>query len=67
MQQEVARTMFGLGLPEIIIILVIVLFVFGAGKLPDVASGLGKSIKGFRKSLQEPESDKETGAGKDKE
>ncbi len=39
-------------------ILVIALLVFGAGKLPEVASGLGRSIKGFKKAMQEPESDK---------
>jgi sec-independent protein translocase protein TatA len=54
--------MFGLGMPEIVIIMVIALLVFGAGKLPEVGSGLAKSIRGFRKALQEPESD---GAQKD--
>lgn len=42
--------MFGLGIPELIIILVLVLVVFGAGKLPEIGSGLGKAIKGFKKA-----------------
>ncbi|MBI3610032.1 MAG: twin-arginine translocase TatA/TatE family subunit [Nitrospirae bacterium] len=46
--------MFGLGLPEIILILVIVLIVFGVGKLPEIGSGLGKAIRGFKKGLSEP-------------
>lgn len=45
--------MFGLGLPEIIIILVIVLIVFGVGKLPEIGSGLGKAIRGFKKGMSE--------------
>ena len=39
-------------LPELMLILFIVLLIFGAGKLPDVASSLGKSIKEFRTGLQ---------------
>jgi sec-independent protein translocase protein TatA len=46
--------MFGLGLPEIIIILVMVLIVFGVGKLPGIGSGLGKAIRGFKKGMSEP-------------
>ena len=42
--------MFGFGMPELIIILVIVLVVFGAGRLPEIGSALGKSIKNFKKS-----------------
>ena len=39
-----------IGLPEIILILVVVMIFFGAGKLPDVATGLGKAIKNFRQA-----------------
>jgi sec-independent protein translocase protein TatA len=44
--------MFGLGQWEILIILVIVLVVFGAGKLPGVMSDLGKGVSEFKKSLK---------------
>ncbi len=44
--------MFGLGWMELVIILVIVLIVFGAGKLPEIGSGLGKGIKNFRKATK---------------
>lgn len=42
--------MFGLGFGELLIILVIVLLVFGAGKLPQIGDALGKSIKNFKKA-----------------
>lgn len=46
--------MFGsLGITELILILVIVLIIFGAGKLPQLGEGLGKAIKGFKKSVHE--------------
>jgi sec-independent protein translocase protein TatA len=46
--------MFGLGMPELLVILVIVLLIFGAGKLPEIGAGLGKAIRGFKKGVQEP-------------
>ncbi len=42
--------MFGFGMPELIIILVIVLVVFGAGRLPEIGAALGKSIRNFKKA-----------------
>ena len=45
--------MFGLGLPELLIILVIVVLLFGAGRLPQIGSGLGEGIRNFRKSMKE--------------
>jgi sec-independent protein translocase protein TatA len=46
--------MFGsLGFTELILILFIVLIIFGAGKLPQLGEGIGKAIKGFKKSLHE--------------
>ena len=44
--------MFGLGWMELVIILVIVLIIFGAGKLPEIGSGLGKGIRNFRKATK---------------
>ena len=40
--------MFGFGLPELIVVMVIVLVVFGAGRLPEIGGALGKSIRNFK-------------------
>jgi len=47
--------MFGIGMPELLIILVIILIIFGAGKLPEIGSAIGKGIKNFKKASDEPE------------
>ncbi len=47
--------MFGFGWMELLLVLIIVLIVFGAGKLPQLGEGLGKAIKGFKKTIHEPE------------
>ncbi len=59
--------MFGLGLPEILLILVIALLIFGAAKLPEIGRALGKALSEFKKGTQEfteekkEDKDKKTG------
>ncbi|MHB8845261.1 MAG: twin-arginine translocase TatA/TatE family subunit [Nitrospirota bacterium] len=45
--------MFGLGMPELLVVLVIVIIIFGASRLPQLGEGLGKAIKGFKKGIAE--------------
>jgi sec-independent protein translocase protein TatA len=62
--------MFGLGTTELIIILVLVLIIFGAGKLPEIGGALGKGIRSFRKAQESDEIDvtpKEEKKGEDTE
>lgn len=49
----------GLGPWELVIILVIVLLIFGAGKLPTIGSSLGQALKNFKKGIKGGDSDKE--------
>ena len=51
--------MFGLGMPELIVILVILLLIFGATKLPEIGKSIGKTISEFKKGMREIDSDKE--------
>jgi sec-independent protein translocase protein TatA len=50
--------MFGLGMPELIVILVIIVIIFGAGKLPEIGSGIGKGIKNFKQATRDEEKTK---------
>lgn len=49
--------MFGMGTTELIVILVIVLIIFGVGKLPEIGAGMGKAIKNFKKASSDSEVD----------
>jgi len=49
--------MFGLGMPELLVILVIVVVLFGANKLPQLGAGLGKGIKNFKDASKEVKKD----------
>ena len=45
----------GIGMPELLVILVIVLIIFGANKLPQIGEGLGKGIRNFKKGVKDKE------------
>jgi sec-independent protein translocase protein TatA len=47
--------MFGLGMQELVIILIIVLVLFGATRLPEIGKGIGQAIRNFKKATSEPD------------
>ncbi|MBQ9453157.1 MAG: twin-arginine translocase TatA/TatE family subunit [Desulfovibrio sp.] len=47
--------MFGVGASELLVVLVVVLLVFGAKKLPEIGGGLGRAIRNFRRATTEPD------------
>jgi len=49
--------MFGIGMPELIVVLVIIMIVFGAGKLPEIGAGIGKGIRNFKKAVSSDSDD----------
>lgn len=52
--------MMGIGFPELMVILIIIMIIFGAGKLPEIGSAFGRSIKNFKTSMKEAEEGDET-------
>ncbi|MDQ6987947.1 MAG: twin-arginine translocase TatA/TatE family subunit [Mariprofundaceae bacterium] len=58
--------MFGLGTTELLIILLIIILLFGAGKLPQLGAGLAKGIKNFRKTMSADAPAEKTGGEADK-
>jgi sec-independent protein translocase protein TatA len=59
--------MFGLGYQELLLILVIVLILFGASRLPELARSLGSSVKEFKKGVSEAQREESTAAAKKEE
>jgi sec-independent protein translocase protein TatA len=51
--------MMGIGFPELMVILIIIMIIFGAGKLPEIGSAFGRSIKNFKTSMKEAQEGEE--------
>jgi sec-independent protein translocase protein TatA len=50
--------MFGFGFPELVLILIIVVLIFGTSRIPELGRGLGEGIRNFRKSVKTEEDEK---------
>lgn len=51
--------MFGLGIPEVAVIGLVAVLIFGPKKIPEIGSALGKTIKGFKEEMDKPQLDEE--------
>ncbi len=51
--------MFGLGWPEVAIILIVALLIFGPKKIPELGSSLGKTLRGFKEEVNQPSDEEE--------
>lgn len=49
--------MFRLGLPELVVLLIIIFFLFGAKRLPEMGKGIGQGIKNFKRSIKGDDSE----------
>lgn len=57
----------GLGMPELIVIMVIVVLIFGVGKLPELGAGMGKAIRNFKKGVKDTQGEiEDKGAGSER-
>ncbi len=56
---ERGEAMFGLGIPEILVILVVVLLIFGTARLPEIGRTLGKALSEFKKGISGSENDQD--------
>jgi len=59
--------MFGIGMPELIVILIIVMVIFGAGKLPEIGRGIGQGIRDFKKATRDEQPEQIAYKEEDKE
>ena len=55
--------MFGLGMPELVVILVVALLLFGAKRLPEIGKSLGRAISSFKEGMKEGEKDDKPSSG----